>query len=139
EDALQCGTHIPKDRKGYEEHIRKGGTLTPVFSNCSGKHSGMLATAIHMNEDTDTYFEVEHPVQQRIIDVIADICDTPKEDITLSVDGCGVPVHLLPLRQAAYGFARLAQPGSDSHDDALKRIRDAMIAYPERVAGTDRF
>src|SRR5699024_8313771 len=38
EHALQCGTHIPRDRKGYEEHIRKGGTLTPAFSNCSGKH-----------------------------------------------------------------------------------------------------
>lgn len=139
ENALQCGSHVPQDRKGYEKHILEGGKLTPVFSNCSGKHSGMLTTAVHMEEDPDTYREVEHPVQQRIIEAIADICDTPKAEIALSVDGCGVPVHRLPLEQMAYGFARLAHPENSGHADALKKIRDAMMAHPEMVGGTNRF
>lgn len=139
EDALQCGAHVPRDREGYEKHIREGGKLSPVFSNCSGKHSGMLTTAVYMNEDPGTYREVEHPVQQRIITAIADICGTPKEDIALSVDGCGVPVHRLPLKQTALGFARLAHPDDSDHGEALKKLRNAMIAHPEMVGGTSRF
>jgi L-asparaginase II len=142
EDALQCGTHIPRDLEGYKALIRAGGELTPVFSNCSGKHSGMLATAVHLKEDVASYREINHPVQQRILDVIADICDYPKEKIGLSVDGCGVPVHRVPLANTAFGFARLADPetvSTEERKNALTTIRQAMTAHPEMVGGTDRF
>ncbi|HEX7066398.1 MAG TPA: asparaginase [Bacillales bacterium] len=139
ENALQCGAHVPRDREGYEKHIREGGELTPVFSNCSGKHSGMLATAVHMNEETDSYREIDHPVQQRILEAIADICDYPKEEIAISVDGCGVPVHRLPLTKTAFGYAQLAKPEGSRHAEALTKIRDAMMAHPEMVGGTNRF
>src|SRR5690625_2854853 len=43
EKNLHCGTHIPSDIDSYTELIKSGGSLSPVFSNCSGKHSGMLA------------------------------------------------------------------------------------------------
>src|SRR5690625_7261429 len=39
EENLHCGTHIPSDIDSYNELIRSGGKLTPIFSNCSGKHS----------------------------------------------------------------------------------------------------
>ncbi|HET7627571.1 MAG TPA: asparaginase [Bacillales bacterium] len=139
EDALQCGAHVPRDRKGYEKHILGGGDLTPVFSNCSGKHSGMLATAVYMKEDVDTYREMDHPVQQRILQVIAEVCDYPAEQIATSVDGCGVPVHRLPLANAAYGYARLAEPEGTKHAAALRKVREAMTAHPELVGGTRRF
>ncbi|HET7581108.1 MAG TPA: asparaginase [Bacillales bacterium] len=138
ENALQCGSHVPRDQEGYEKHIREGGKLTPVFSNCSGKHSGMLTTAVHMKEDPDSYREVEHPVQQRILEDIAEICDYPKAEIAISVDGCGVPVHQLPLKKTAFGYARLAHPEGE-HAEALAKIRDAMMAHPEMVGGTNRF
>jgi L-asparaginase II len=142
EEALQCGTHIPRDMESYKQLIREGKELTPVFSNCSGKHSGMLATSVHMKEDITTYREIEHPHQQRVLKVIEDVCDFPKEEIQLSVDGCGVPVHMLPLYNAALGFARLAQPdGTVLKDRAqtLLKIRNAMMEHPEMVGGTDRF
>lgn len=139
EDALQCGAHVPRDREGYEKHILAGGKLTPVFSNCSGKHSGMLATAVHMGEETDTYREQTHPLQKRILKTIAEICDYPEAEIAMSVDGCGVPVHRLPIENTAFGFARLAHPEGTNHKDALVKIRDAMMAYPEMVGGTHRF
>lgn len=142
EEALQCGTHIPRDIESYKQLIRDGKDLTPVFSNCSGKHSGMLATAVHMKEDVSTYREVHHPLQQRILDVIEDVCNIPKEEIQLSVDGCGVPVHRLPLFHAALGFARLAKPNESlalKRAATLETIRNAMIQHPEMVGGTDRF
>ncbi|WP_172252554.1 asparaginase [Saccharibacillus deserti] len=142
EKDLQCGTHVPRDGESYRELIRAGRELTPVFSNCSGKHSGMLLTAAHLHEDTDTYREIGHPHQQRILSVIADVCDVPVEEIGIGVDGCGVPVHRLPLRGAALGFARLAKPEgtvSAQRADALNRIRSGMTARPEMVAGKNRF
>lgn len=139
EEALQCGAHVPRDQEGYEKHILAGGKLTPVFSNCSGKHSGMLATAVHMGEETATYREQSHPHQQRILKAIAEICDYPEEKIAMSVDGCGVPVHRMPIENVAFGFARLANPEGTSHEKALRIIRDAMMAYPEMVGGTKRF
>lgn len=142
EQDLQCGTHIPWDMESYKQLIREGNDVTPVFSNCSGKHSGMLATAVHMKEDISTYREVGHPVQQRILQAIEDICEVPKESIQLSVDGCGVPVHQIPLFNTALGYARLANPDGLSnkyHPETLQSIRNAMMGYPEMVGGTGRF
>jgi L-asparaginase II len=142
EGALQCGTHIPRDMESYKELIRTGKELTAVYSNCSGKHAGMLATAVHMKEDVSTYRENKHPVQQRILEAIEDICEINKKHIQFSVDGCGVPVHQLPLKQVALGFAKLAKPNrtvDPNRAAVLERIRNAMIQYPEMVAGTARF
>lgn len=142
EDALKCGTHIPRDLDSYKALIREGKELSPVFSNCSGKHSGMIATAVHMNETAEDYYLPEHPVQQRILNIISELLDYPEDKIGIGVDGCGVPVHQLPLSYIALGFAYLAAPDKikdNRHSEALKIIRDSMIAYPELVAGKDRF
>ncbi|MGG4412285.1 asparaginase [Niallia taxi] len=142
EEALQCGTHTPWNMEGYKKMLRAGKDVTPVYSNCSGKHSGMLTTAVHMQEEISSYREVHHPVQQRILTAIAEICSFPKENIQLSVDGCGVPVHQIPLINAALGYARLAKPDNQVNEQRsaiLARIRDAMIAHPEMVGGTNRF
>ncbi|GGH76380.1 L-asparaginase II [Pullulanibacillus pueri] len=139
---LQCGMHPPKNDEDYKALLRSGGDLTPLYSNCSGKHSGMLATAVHMHEDYKTYRDIDHPVQQRIIRAISEVCNTPIEAIDLGVDGCGVPVHRLPLKQTAYGYAQLAAGQSTTEPErsqTLQMIRDAMMAYPEMVAGTDCF
>lgn len=144
EEALQCGTHIPRDHESYLKLVKEGKELTPYYSNCSGKHAGMLTACTHQEMDIDTYREVSHPYQQQIIDTIADVSAFDRDSIATSVDGCGVPVHRLPLNHVALGFARLAtsdswKEGEDSVKDALESVRHAMTTYPEMVAGTDRF
>ena len=142
EGALQCGTHIPRDIESYKELIKSGGDLTPVFSNCSGKHSGMLTAVVHMGEDIHTYREISHPHQQRILQAIEEMCHYPKESIDISVDGCGVPVHRLPLKNTALGYARLANSSvmeNKERAETLERIRKAMTSVPEMVAGKERF
>lgn len=142
EGVLQCGTHVPRDEESYKELIRQGKPLTPVFSNCSGKHAGMIATAAHMGEDVYTYHLPEHPVQQRILEVVEDIAGYPKEQIYMGTDGCGVPVHQLPLANYAWAFAKLAKPEAISNparQAAVKRITDAMTAHPEMVGGNNRY
>lgn len=144
EDHLQCGTHIPRDMESYHQLIKEGNELTPVYSNCSGKHAGMLAGCVSQNFDVDTYRELAHPYQQQIIDVIANVSSYNREYTKTSVDGCGVPVHRIPLYKLALAFSRLVAPenwsdGNPTRKETLKRIGNAMSTYPEMVAGTKRF
>lgn len=138
---LQCGTHPPRRQEAYEELIKSGGDVTPIHNNCSGKHSGMLATAKHMNESVDDYYKIEHPVQQRILSVISELTDVPEEAIEIGIDGCGVPVHGVPLRNLALGFARMADPSGmkESRQQSIRRVTNAMMNAPEMVGGTSRF
>ncbi|HEU4965454.1 MAG TPA: asparaginase [Bacilli bacterium] len=142
EEVLQCGTHVPRDEESYKQLIREGRELTPIYSNCSGKHAGMVATAVHMGEDPTTYHLPEHPVQQRILEAVSDVMKVPADEIHTGIDGCGVPVHRLPLYNIAWGFARLARPetlGNPTRQAAVERITDAMIAAPEMVGGNNRY
>ncbi|WP_339253039.1 asparaginase [Sporosarcina sp. FSL W8-0480] len=138
---LKCGTHPPMLQETYEELIKSGGDSTPIHNNCSGKHSGMLTTAKYMNESLDDYYKIEHPVQQRILSVISELTDVLVEDIQIGTDGCGVPVHGIPLRNLALGFARMADPSGliESRQQSIGRVTAAMMNAPEMVGGTSRF
>ena len=138
---LQCGTHYPFADYAAQELRNKKTEPETVHCNCSGKHSGMLITAKYLNEDLDSYYKPEHPVQQRILKTIAEICEYDEEKIITATDGCGVPVHAMPLNKFAQGFARLSKPEvlGVERGKAVRRLTDAMTAYPNMVGGTDRF
>lgn len=138
---LKCGTHPPRWQEAYEELIKSGGESTPIHNNCSGKHSGMLATAKHMDESIEDYYKIDHPVQQRILSVISELTDIPTKDIQIGIDGCGVPVHGIPLRNLALGFARMADSSGlkESRQQSIDRVTAAMMNAPEMVGGTSRF
>ncbi|MFL6556259.1 MAG: asparaginase [Bacillus sp. (in: firmicutes)] len=141
ETCLKCGTHPPRWQDKYEELIRNGKEITPQYNNCSGKHTGMLVTAKHMNEPINNYYELDHPVQQRILSAVSEMTEYPKEKIEIGIDGCGVPVHGVPLVNLALGFAKLAMPDNlpEKRRLAIKKITQAMVNAPEMVAGTERF
>nr|WP_240332022.1 asparaginase [Sulfurospirillum tamanensis] len=137
EAALQCGTHpslAPAVAKTQPS------VLTNAYSNCSGKHTGMLITTQWLGEDVTTYLEPSHPHQERILEVLSELSDTPKEAIGLATDGCGVPVHSLPLRSFALATAHMADPSALEPKRAayLRRIAGAMMAHPFMVAGSGR-
>ena len=72
--------------------------------------------------------------------MIANICQYDREKIVIGVDGCGVPVHALPLYHAAWGAARMACPETlGDRGSHAARIVSAMTAYPKMVSGTGRF
>lgn len=139
--CLKCGTHPPRWEERYKELIREGKEITPLYNNCSGKHTGMLVTAKHLGETLENYYELNHPVQQRIFAAVSEMTDYPIEKIEIGIDGCGVPVHGLPLEKIAYGYARLAQPDAlpENRSNAIRRVTKAMITAPDMVGGTDRF
>lgn len=138
---LQCGTHSPRSDLAYETLIKEGKDVTAIYNNCSGKHSGMLATAKYMNETLNDYYKVGHPVQMRIIKAISDLTEVQENEIEIGIDGCGVPVHGLPLLNLALGFAKMADPRAlpTKRQEAINKITTAMMVAPEMVGGTDRF
>lgn len=141
EKALLCGGHAPMDRSAAEILIRENRKPTSIYSNCSGKHSGMLAICRHLGFPVEEYTSPDHPVQKLIVRTMAEICGMSGEDISIGVDGCGVPVFGMPVRNMALGFARLANPRgvSEARAGAARRLTSAMQAYPYLVAGRKRF
>ncbi len=141
EAALHCGVHAPVDRAAARALTAAGLQPTEVHCNCSGKHSGMLATAAHMGWPLDGYWRTEHPLQQLILQNVGAMAGIDPDRIIIGVDGCGVPVHGMPLSAMATAFARLADPSglSPERASAVRAIVSAMQAHPPNVAGHGRF
>lgn len=138
---LLCGTHTPGDPPTAERMFLNGEENSPLRHNCSGKHSGMLAQALLYGEPTANYIDPQHPVQRRILRTFSEMTGVPQTEIVLGTDGCSAPVFAVPLRAAAYAFARLADPSGlpEPRRSALKRIFAAMTAHPDMVAGPNSF
>lgn len=141
EAHLRCGPHPVPHEPSRDELIRAGRAPTPIYSNCSGKHSGMLALARVLGAPLAGYWEAEHPVQREIQRVLAAACGTDLQRLEWGTDGCGVPTYLMPLRELALGFARLADPAGleDRDAAAARRITAAMNAAPGMVRGEGGF
>src|SRR6266536_878128 len=143
ERDLMCGPHRPLSEavaKDYETH---GVRLTAIYSNCSGKHTGMLALAKHHGWPTEFYTRLEHPVQQRCLAEVSRWTEVPAADIKTAVDGCGVVCYGLPLKNMAVAYAKLGsrEPGAGSSSPVpapCSRIVEAMLRHPDLVAGEGR-
>jgi len=139
-EALRCGTHRPLHQPTADALIAAGQEPTVLHCNCSGKHAGMLALCVYLGLPTENYTEPWHPIQQTILTTLAEIAGLAPEEIGIGVDGCGVPTFALPLRHAAWAYARLVDPaGLPPHRArACQRVVAAMRAHPEMVGGTGR-
>ncbi len=138
--ALQCGVQEPMHRPTARAMTAAGEIPTPLHNNCSGKHAGILALAVHRGDPIDSYLDPAHPVQAGIRKVIEELAGIEAGEIATALDGCSAPTFAMSLRQAALLYARLADPGEGggAHRVAASRALEAMRAHPEMVAGTDR-
>jgi L-asparaginase II len=141
EDDLQSGAHPPMYGPSAAALVRAGEEPLPIHGNCSGKHAGMLAVCVHEGYRTLDYREPGHPLQRRILGLLAEVCGVEEDEVLIAGDNCGVPAFALPLRSFATGLARIAtgEELPDGVAGAALRIRDAMCSHPFMVAGTGRF
>ena len=139
--ALQCGIQVPFDEGSAEALRAAGAAPSVVHNNCSGKHAGILSLCLAMGADTATYLDRNNPAQRRILAFCARMSDDDAATWPVGVDGCGIPVYATGLRNGALAFARLASLSGVTPEDAeaLRVVRDAMIANPQYVAGTGQF
>ncbi len=141
EGDLQSGAHPPMYEPEAAKLARTGAEPRPVHGNCSGKHAGMLAVCVHEGYETISYRDPGHPLQRRILGLIAEVCGLREDEVLVAGDNCGVPAFALPLESFATGLARFTSGEglSDELASAALRIGAAMRAHPFMVAGTGRF
>jgi len=141
EENLLCGTHNPYDEATAKALLLHGEKPTPNRHNCSGKHTGMLAHARLRNLPLEDYINPQHPVQQSILQALAEMCGLQPEQVVQGVDGCSAPNFAVPLKNAALAMARLAEPYGLPYEraKALQRIFRSMASNGDMVAGPGRF
>lgn len=133
EDALLNTVDFPLHVASAHEAIRRGYTKSSLQMNCSGKHSGMLATCVINGWPLDSYLNVNHPLQQAITDTIAET--TQQEPLAIGIDGCGAPAHVVELVGLARAMRAIAVGDAGT---AGTRVFEAMSQHPYVVGGDGR-
>lgn len=138
---LECGAHWPYHDDSARQLAADGNAPTSAHNNCSGKHAGFLTAAVHMGVPTRGYTHPTHPVQQRVLGLLEQICGLRLAGAALGLDGCSVPTWAIPLESLAYAFARFGVPDDLPPARALacRRAFKAMVEHPWEVAGTGRY
>ena len=132
--ALANTASLPLDASAAKAVLSAGAGPTPLMMNCSGKHSGMLATCVCNGWAHDaSYLEVDHPLQRAITDTIDELSgQTPA---AIGIDGCGAPAHMFSLVGLARSFAAIASGRAGAAGTA---VYGAMTTYPQMVGGPTR-
>ena len=134
---LRCGIKRPYNEDENNRLIFNEEKPSPLHSGCSGKHA-----AKHLGCDISDYNKASHPVQQEVLKTISFFTDQKIDKIPIGVDGCGLPIFILPIYNMALSYARLTRYSQDPdsiYHEACKSVFEAMNEHPEMVAGTGEF
>ncbi len=136
EEDLRCGPQWPNDQDANAALIRAHGQPCQVHNNCSGKHSGFLTLNRHLKAGPE-YVEPDHPVQKAVLAAFEEV--TGETSPGYGIDGCSAPNFACTVTGLARAMARFAAAGeTDVRGRAMVRLREAMVAHPDLVAGEGR-
>jgi L-asparaginase II len=144
QSLLACGAEgAPLDQVTAVRLARDGERPGPIRHMCSGHHVAHLLLARHADWPLDEYWRPEHPSQTAFRSAVARAFGADPDRMPSAVDSCGIQTYAVPLLDVARAFALLADPPGVALDigrrplvTSLMRIRDAMLAAPDLVAGT---
>lgn len=141
EESLTLGETYSMSEAVKDHMLRSSQAKRKLYNNCSGKHAGMLALAAHKDYDISDYIQKSHPVQQTMLETVAEYCDYDADKIEIGIDGCGVPVFALPIYNMALSYAKLADRNKlqAERKQAAEVLVKAMTNYPEMISGTGGF
>jgi L-asparaginase II len=126
EKDLECGAHAPV--------ADPCAPASALANNCSGKHAGMLTLGLFLKSPTAGYVKLDHPVQQKILRTMSEMCGVPLPPSACCIDGCSAPNPSMPLQALARGFARFMR----GEPPACRRLYQAMTQNPGLVGGEGR-
>lgn len=140
-DELACGAHFPTDEESALRMKCSQEKPTHIHNNCSGKHSAFLAYCLLKALPTKDYLSEVHPIQLEIKDTLSELCHFPADKMQVGIDGCSAPNFALPLKNLAWGMAKLADNETlDSlTSEAIQRQTEAIRNQPFYIAGTNRY
>ncbi len=138
---FECGSHFPYDEDTKFEMIRNRVAATAIHNNCSGKHSGLLTTSVHLKENPKGYAKYDHPAQVRLRQTLGELAAINYDQAPWGVDGCGIPTYAIPLEKFALTWAAFLDESSASkfsaiRKESLRKILQAVQAEPEMISGT---
>lgn len=137
EPDLRCGSHEPYDKAERDRLICDHEGPCQLHNNCSGKHSGFLTANKHLKAGPE-YVEIDHPLQKAIRAATEEV--TGETVAGYGIDGCSAPNFAMSVAGLARAMAKFAKAGAGGsvRERAMQRLRDAMAAHPEYVAGEGR-
>jgi len=140
EDALECGPSDPISIDAARHVWSSGHAPGRVHNCCSGKHSGFLTLARHLDIDHAGYLSPDHPIQHLIRQAQEDVTGVDLSTQIPVIDGCGIPVYQFPLIALAHAMRQIARPetGPEELRDAMTRVNAALPDRSFLVSGTGR-
>lgn len=129
---LETTPGLPIGEAAREHVFRTGQQPAAIFHDCSGKHAGMLTTAVINGWPTAGYLNPDHPVQQGITKNLGTMLPLAEPE---SVDGCGAPLVSCRLDDLATAIGQLCAAPEDT---TLGRVAAAMRHHPTMVGGPGR-
>lgn len=134
EGDLRCGADMPEDSHAHDSLIRAFEEPNQYHNNCSGKHAGFLTLTQHLKAGPE-YIDPAHPVQKACLEAFESV--TGEASPGHAIDGCSAPNFMTSLQGMARAMAYFAaaKEGWDTRQTAARRLWQAMVAYPELVAG----
>ncbi|HEX8025829.1 MAG TPA: asparaginase [Candidatus Limnocylindrales bacterium] len=143
QSQLGTGAMAPLDELTAARLARDGERPGQIRHMCSGQHSSFLLLCKLAGWKPDEYWQPDHPAMQAFASAVARAFRTTPSRLRAGTDACGIPTYAFPLREIAWAYVALADPGSLAADDPRRAlaphyetIRGAMLAHPEMVAGT---
>ena len=131
---------VPANTEANEERIRLGLLKEKVYHNCSGKHTGAMLLQKELDpEHIKDYWKVNSAAQKEIVHAMAEVSEFPEDKVVIGVDGCGVPVFAVPVKNIAVAFKNLACIDTikdDSLREAARRFVPRIHKYPLMMRGT---
>ncbi len=137
EDHLACGPVLPEHTESAHQLLASGQQGCRIHHNCSGKHTGFLATALFLDMSLNGYHEAAHPLQQLSLDTLSDLAGVDLRQFPIGIDGCGLPAPTMPLLKLGHAMARFAMPINltEKHAQAIYRLHKAITNEPLYIAG----
>ena len=141
EEHLACGAVLPEHTESAHNLLASGLQGCRIHHNCSGKHTGFLTTAMHLDMPLDNYHLLQHPLQQLSFDILSDLANIELRQYPMGIDGCGLPAPTMPLLDLARATARFANPTqlSAPRTQAIYRLHEAIRNEPLYIAGHGSF
>ncbi|NOX41387.1 MAG: asparaginase, partial [Alphaproteobacteria bacterium] len=102
-------------------------------------HVGYLTNALHLKLPVENYHHLDHPLQQRALDILSDLAMRDVRQYPIGIDGCGFPAPTMPLVDLCRATARYGNPQdlSSARSGAVLRLHDALRNEPLYAAGHD--
>lgn len=139
-NTLQCGTHEPLGKDAAKMLALKGLTPNSLHCNCSGKHLGQIAAVKAKGLPIENYYKLGGGIQPETQYIISLFSGIEESQIKLGIDGCGIPVYAMPLRNMALAYANLCNGNfmDGKYRTSQNYVLNAMTTHPEMIGGKGR-